>query len=236
MSPRHYLFLAPFVLLSLVAMKSRMPTNPLRPDLQSYVEARIAEFDQIPAERKTRLQEIAAFVRAEKGDSLQLLFVCTHNSRRSQLSQAWAAVGAAWYGVGGVTVQSAGIEQTAFNERAVAALLRAGFILQKKPRPQHQGGLLYGLVYGAAGEVVPEMYSKTIAQATEGSGRFLAIMVCSDADEKCPVVPGAAGRFSLPYMDPKESDGTPQETTTYDERCAQIAREELYLFSQVAGQ
>jgi len=38
-----------------------------------------------------------------------------------------------------------------------------------------------------------------------------------------------AARFALPYDDPKQSDGTPTEVKTYDERCRQIAREMLYM-------
>ena len=48
-------------------------------------------------------------------------------------------------------------------------------------------------------------------------------MVCNDADQKCPTVPGATDRFAIPFVDPKVSDGTEAEAATYDERCAQIA-------------
>ena len=55
-------------------------------------------------------------------------------------------------------------------------------------------------------------------------------MTCSSADEACPIIPGADFRLTLTYRDPKESDGTPEESATYDERCAQIAREMFHLF------
>ena len=54
-------------------------------------------------------------------------------------------------------------------------------------------------------------------------------MVCNDADQKCPTVPGAIDRFAIPFVDPKVSDGTEAEAATYDERCAQIAREFLWV-------
>ncbi len=60
-------------------------------------------------------------------------------------------------------------------------------------------------------------------------------MVCSDAHETCPVVRGAAARFAIPYEDPKAFDGTKRESRAYDERCRQIAREMLYVFSRVRG-
>ena len=58
-------------------------------------------------------------------------------------------------------------------------------------------------------------------------------MTCSQADKACPVVKGAASRVAVPYDDPKDFDGKPQEQTKYDERCKQIARETLYVFSKV---
>jgi hypothetical protein len=60
-------------------------------------------------------------------------------------------------------------------------------------------------------------------------------MVCNDADEACPVVRGAERRAAIPYVDPKISDSTPEEAATYDARCAQIAREMLYMMTRAAG-
>lgn len=63
---------------------------------------------------------------------------------------------------------------------------------------------------------------------------FAVVMVCTDADEACPSVPGADARIALPYHDPKAADGTPDEAAVYDERCADIARELLYAMSRAA--
>ncbi|MCH8494889.1 MAG: hypothetical protein LAT57_04560 [Balneolales bacterium] len=59
-------------------------------------------------------------------------------------------------------------------------------------------------------------------------------MVCSDADEGCPFVPGATTRISLPFEDPKSSDGTPEQARTYHRRSLEIAREMLWTFEQLA--
>src|SRR5262245_6983975 len=90
----------------------------------AYLAERETEFDQIPPERLKELQKLADFVRQHK--PARLLFVCTHNSRRSQLGQVWAAAAAEYYGVPNVSTYSGGTESTAFNPRAVAALNRAG--------------------------------------------------------------------------------------------------------------
>jgi arsenate reductase (thioredoxin) len=62
---------------------------------------------------------------------------------------------------------------------------------------------------------------------------FAAIMTCSQADKNCPFIPGASLRIAIPYDDPKDFDGTPQEEAKYDERTRQIAREIFYAFSQL---
>ena len=63
---------------------------------------------------------------------------------------------------------------------------------------------------------------------------FAAVMTCSSADAACPTVAGADRRIAIPYDDPKAFDGTEREAEIYDERCAQIAREMLYVFAEVA--
>ncbi|MEO1256383.1 MAG: protein-tyrosine-phosphatase, partial [Bacteroidota bacterium] len=60
-----------------------------------------------------------------------------------------------------------------------------------------------------------------------------AIMTCSEADAECPIVFGADSRIKLFYEDPKVSDGTSEEASTYDERCKQIAAEMYYAFSSL---
>ena len=79
-----------------------------------------------------------------------------------------------------------------------------------------------------------DCFSKTYDQAPNPTEGFAAVMTCSDADQACPVVLGAAERFSIAYDDPKDFDGSDQESAAYDERCRQIAREMLYLFSIIA--
>jgi hypothetical protein len=47
------------------------------------------------------------------------------------------------------------------------------------------------------------------------------------------MVRGAEERIAITYEDPKSFDGTEREAEAYDERCRQIAREMLFVFSQV---
>ena len=90
-------------LLAAAVAAGAAPVHPQALDepLRKYVAARIAEFDRIPAERRQQLRRLAVYVhdRLEKNQPARLTFICTHNSRRSQLCQIWATTAAAYYGV-----------------------------------------------------------------------------------------------------------------------------------------
>jgi arsenate reductase (thioredoxin) len=198
--------------------------------LQKYVAERIAEFDQIPADRKQQLKKMAEYVDdcAKANKPARFTFICTHNSRRSHLAQLWAATAAAYYHVPAVKTFSGGTEATAFNPRAVAALERAGLKITKQSdgtNPRYEVEIGEGIEHQIC-------FSKVYDQIPNPQSDYCAVMTCSTADKACPIVKGAALRIAIPYDDPKEFDGTPQETSKYDERCRQIAREIFYLFAQ----
>src|SRR5579871_796667 len=124
------------ILLWTSAVLSAEPTPDkmsIYPELQEYLKSREAEFDQIDDDRKSELKKIAAYVSGQRkaGKPARLTFICTHNSRRSHLSQLWAATAATYYGVAGIETFSGGTEATAFNPRAVAAIKRAGLKVEK---------------------------------------------------------------------------------------------------------
>lgn len=209
-----------------------MNTSQLRPALQTYAARAQAGMAAVPAERKAQLDRLAAYVRTERaaGRAPKLVYICTHNSRRSHLGQLFGALAAAAYGVPGVETFSGGTEVTAFNPRAVAALQRAGFEVDAPPGTNPH----YQLRFASAGPA-QEAFSKHYADPPNPTSGFAAIMTCSAADESCPIVKGAALRVPLHYEDPKASDGTPEEAATYDARALQIATEAFYLFSRVAS-
>jgi protein-tyrosine phosphatase/arsenate reductase len=203
----------------------------LLPDLEAYVDQNILDFERIPAERRELLDDLASYVRSQfnAGDPARLTFICTHNSRRSHMSQIWAQTAAAYYGVGGVETFSGGTEATAFNPRAVAAMRRAGFDIQATSEGENP---VYAVRYGQDGSVL-EAFSKIYSDPPNPAADFCAVMTCSQADEACPYVRGSSYRVAIPYEDPKAFDGTDQESKMYDERCQQIGREMFYVFSKV---
>ncbi len=225
-------FAMPLILMT-VSPASLEPNLRLYPELVTYLDARRAEFAQIPAERQAALREIAVHVRNTRasGKPVRLTFICTHNSRRSHMSQIWARVAAEAYGVADVQTYSGGTETTAFNPRAVAALRRAGLRIEQTTPDENP---IYHVRYADAAAPLT-CFSKVHTQAPNPRGDVAAVMTCSQADAACPTVPGATARFAIPYEDPKVSDGQPQEAQVYDERCAQIAREFLFVFSVVAA-
>lgn len=200
--------------------------NALTEDLAAYVRARVSEFDEIPADRKESLETLALHLASRPA---RLTFICTHNSRRSHIAQLWAHAAADVHGIDGVTTYSGGTEATAFDPRAVAALARSGFRIEKKA----EGDNPVYLVRHRPDRPPTEAFSKVYDQDPNPSNDFCAVMTCSQADSGCPFVPGASLRVAIPYEDPKAFDGTERESAAYDERCRQISREMLYLFSRV---
>jgi arsenate reductase len=203
----------------------------LNPKLSSYINTIKDDISKIPDERREELDKIAEFIQEQvkAGQPIQLTYICTHNSRRSHFGQIWAATAAAYYDIPNVKTYSGGTEATAFNERAVAACERAGFDITKTSDGKNP---IYHVSYGAGAEPM-KAFSKKYDDASNPQSNFCAIMTCSQADEACPVVKGAAARVAVPYDDPKAFDGSAQEKVKYDERCKQIATETLYVFSNV---
>lgn len=161
-------------------------------------------------------------------ETANLHFICTHNSRRSQLAQIWAQTMAYYFDIE-IHCFSGGTVATAFNERAVDATVRAGFEVQKNEHPDNP---IYQVFY-VKGRSPLLIFSKLVDDPMNPTANFAAIMTCSGADENCPVVHGAEARIAIRYEDPKAYDNTPQEAQMYDRRSAQIAAEMYYVFSQI---
>lgn len=226
------------ILCSLIHFSFMTATPPvLFVSLRKYCESLPGEFSQIPESRKESLHEIGDFIarKIKAGETAHLTYICTHNSRRSQFGQAWAKAAAAWYGLADAQVQtwSGGTEATAFNIRAVAALQRAGFAVSDNKDAQNPR---YSVTLSDSYQPLT-MFSKVYSDPAVNPARgYCALMVCTSADEACPIVLGAEERVSLPYEDPKNSDGKPGEIKAYDQTCRLIARETFYIFDYVAKQ
>lgn len=200
--------------------------------LSSYIRQLPNGIDQIPASRISLLDELANYivVKKRRDEIVKLVFICTHNSRRSHLAQIWASTLSHYFGIDGIMTFSGGTEVTAFNIRAVNALHRAGFGVLNPggDNPKYEVSFTID-----ASKLI--CYSKKFDAAENPQKDFVALMTCTDADDACPVVSGADARFALYYEDPKEADDTPWEGDTYEQRLLQIGTEIYYLMNLVSN-
>lgn len=196
-------------------------------DLKKRVEA--FDLDKISSERKDQLQVLVDYVlsKVRKQEEVNLNFICTHNSRRSQFSQVWAKVAAQHCGIA-INSFSGGVEVTEFNPQAVNSLKRFGFQIESEgiENPVYK-------VYFAQNESPINCFSKLYSHNSSPVENFAAVMTCSSADKNCPFIPGTEKRISLTYEDPKAFDGTEQKAEQYDIRSIQIGTELFYVFNQV---
>ena len=199
--------------------------------IKSTCDQLVQEFNTIPNERKVLLEKIAQYISAKKENnlSIQLMYVCTHNSRRSHFGQIWAAVASEYYHVNNVTTFSGGTEATAFNPNAIQGLREIGFDIHAKDQTSNP---MYEVFFSEKSNP-SRCFSKVYNDVSNPSSNFAAIMTCGDAEENCPFIPGVELRIGTTYDDPKAFDGTPQQAEKYRERALQIAKETLYVFSKV---
>jgi protein-tyrosine phosphatase/arsenate reductase len=199
--------------------------------IKQYCDKLIAEFDVIPKERQALLEELSNYVSSKKEShqAIQLVYICTHNSRRSHFGQIWAQVAANYFNVKNVTSFSGGTEATAFNSNAINAIKRVGFDVKPLDETTNKR---YHVVYDETENPII-CFSKVYDDAQNPQTNFAAIMTCSDAEENCPFIPGVELRIGTTYDDPKAFDNKPLQDAKYDERCKQIALETLYVFSKV---
>ena len=185
----------------------------------------------VSSERKIILKPLIDFIQSkiDRKEKVRLNFICTHNSRRSHLSQIWAQTMAHHFNIKNVNCYSAGTEATALFPIIADTLVNSGFNINRK---SDNSNPIYTINY-AENEHPIIGFSKTLYDDFNPKSEFAAIMTCSEADEGCPFIAGAEKRISVPFEDPKAFDNTPQQLEKYNERSMQIATEMRYVFSQI---
>lgn len=114
----------------------------------------------------------------------QVLFVCIHNSARSQMAEAFLNHCCP----GSIRAFSAGIEPGRLNPVVVEAMREVGMDIS-----------------GNA--------TKSVADMIDSGERFDAVItVCDEASaERCPYIPGSGERLHWGFPDPSALAGTPEE-------------------------
>lgn len=196
-------------------------------EIQTFILSLEKLIHNISPERRSILDDLANILRDQ--DRIDLNFICTHNSRRSQLAQVWYHVLSNHFNLKGIRAFSGGTERTDFHINARSSLERTGFKIKELDDK------FYQLFFSDNSEPVL-CFSKKFDDRTNPKDNFIAVMTCSDAEKNCPYIPGADKRISLKYDDPKISDGTAEESDTYDARSKQIASEIYYVLNKVKNE
>ena len=119
-----------------------------------------------------------------KKDKVKVLFVCKHNSARSQIAEAFLRR----IDEDRFEVESAGVEPTALNPLVVEVMQELGIDLSQKKA-----------------QSVFELYK-------EGRLYHYVIAVCSKAvAEKCPIFPNTLAQLHWPFENPEKFTGSPEE-------------------------
>jgi arsenate reductase (thioredoxin) len=118
---------------------------------------------------------------AEGGERTKVLFLCTHNSARSQMAE-----GLLRYLAGDrFESHSAGTEATRVRPLAIRAMEEIGVDISGQE-------------------------SKTLERYQQEPFEYV-ITVCDDANEACPFFPGAQSRLHWPFKDPSKAEGSKEE-------------------------
>lgn len=189
------------------------------------------DFDLIPADRLLALQCLVTYIKEKitEEKTVNLNFICIHNSRRSHLSQIWAQTASYYYDIASVVCYSGGTEATAMFPVVVNTLRDQGFQITALSQDQNP---IYAVKYDDnAAPIVA--FSKLHDSPFNPKADFAAVMTCSEAEGACPNVSGASVRIPITYEDPKVSDGTDYQLIRYAERSIQIATEMFYVFHEL---
>jgi arsenate reductase len=112
---------------------------------------------------------------------LNILYLCTGNSCRSQMAEGWTRV----FGGEQFTAASAGIEAHGKNPRAIEVMREAGIDISGQESTIVSDGM--------------------IQQAN------VVVTVCGHADELCPVLPQGVRKIHWPLTDPAKATGSEEE-------------------------
>jgi len=205
-----------------------MTKNSILPQIEKQIQA--LKISEIGEERHRVLAPLVTYLHDKivKNKPIALNFICTHNSRRSHLSQIWAQTLAHYVGIKNLDCYSGGTEATAMFSMVIATLKSQGFEI--KPLSDAKNPV-YSIKY-AVNQHPAIGFSKTFDDPFNPQSNFGAIMTCTSADTGCPIVPGCDARFPITYEDPKAFDNTPQQAEKYLERSIQIATELFYVMQK----
>lgn len=200
--------------------------------MKETIEKFVDDLDitQISEDRQNLLQGLFTHLKKRKNIHTNLNFVCTHNSRRSHFAQIWSTVMMDYYNLSNLNSYSSGTEATALFPVVASTLRKQGFSIDEI---MDKDQIAYKVGFDKLEENVIFAFSKRFDHSSIPTEDVIAIMVCSDAEKNCPIIPNVVERIAICYEDPKKFDGTELQLKMYEERSVQIAREMKYIFSNI---
>lgn len=192
----------------------------LFPKIRQYLDEQSKKQAKVTEAHRAAVEQLSQWIAKREKKQSDVIMVCTGNSRRSILGSTMGNIVAAYRNKDHLRFHSAGTAPSAFNSRTIATLKEIGMVIEatgsqakvgakKEPNPH------YRIEWGKAANSSVVEYSKTLEDVVLPGKDFAAVMVCDDADAKCPVVAGADLRVAITFLDPKAFDGSKEETAEY---------------------
>ena len=167
---------------------------------------------------KDRLNNIVKSLKEKLNIINTIVFICTHNSRRSQLCQVWGCIFSKIYGID-LIFDSAGSKKTDVNQNVMSCLSDVGIKVKDNK-------ILFE-------DLSISLYSKTLDEIS--AKKFIAIMTCSGAEKSCPSDPRSIKNIKMIYEDPKIFDNTNREKEEYSKTSKLIAKEINYIIKKLVN-
>lgn len=135
----------------------------------------------ISTERKAILQPLTEFIQSKVSNQqdIRINFICTHNSRRSHLSQVWAQTLAYHFNIKNVFCYSGGTESTALFPIVAETLQNSGFQIKTISKNENS---IYSIKYAYNQHPIIG-FSKRLNDDFNPKSEFAAIMTCDSANE-----------------------------------------------------
>lgn len=202
----------------------------LHPDITKFIES--LDSKKLSEARKDILKQLAKVIKhkLDEDEKAELLFVCSHNARRSAYAEVWATAMAHYFNNSQIKSYSCGTEATHTHPQVIHTLRLQGFKIAK---PVQQNNPTYAVGFSSV-HPDKELFSKDMHHQTLSAIEPIAAMVCSEASESCPVIPKAIARIAVPYEDPRVFDEHPDKEQVYIKTSKLIATELKYLFKKVS--
>lgn len=184
-------------------------------DFKKFIQE-VKNFEPIGLQ-KARLENIILEMNKFLSKCNTVVFLCTHNSRRSQYCEVWAKYFSSIYN-NKIKIFSAGVVKTKVHKQIYKSLERVGIGVDKNLSINTE-------------TISISPFSKTLTEIEEE--KFISIMTCSDSEKTCPVDNRSLINLKLFYKDPKIYDNSSKEAEEYDKTSFMIACEINFILKNI---